>query len=420
MVLAHHLAREVGAHLAEVDRVVLVQDVGRQARHLRHRLDHLRGADHDRRLDLVPAGSRPVGRALEDVGDHAGRPGGAQVLLAIVQGRVARVRPDRDRGAVLQAVCYAPSELGELDFVEREQAHDLQVRAQGGAHLQRSAGPVGIGLRQDQQPAPGYGRPHLVQHRGRLARVRAAARQLLQVADAPRHLLADQQFGDGLADAALQLADVHLVGHQFGGRGLEHPPALVGEPPPEQAKEAGLAHPRAAGDQDRPVALSQHRRLGSVQDRAPGCGLDYDVVRFTRPEPAEAGQLGLVDPCRAPASQFPEQGGSIGMVDPLQEALDVIQLHARRLRQLAERRGVAQLGALLEVVAERLDQHGVVDPPLLGDCRRIAGRRTRVQAVQEAQTVVQGARGMGPELADAEIGQLLPIGATAQRLECRG
>jgi len=412
LVLSHHPRGEIGADGGKVDRRAVVEDVGGKAGHLRHGL-----GDQRRRHRLGMGGLGPLRRALEHVGDHARRLGRLQVLLAEGERRAPRGRRDDEAPSGLEGPGDRLGQVREFGVVERRERHQLQVHAQRGAHLQRPGRAGRIGLGQQHQPPGGDGRPDLVEHAGRLALVRAAAGQLLQIADAPDHALAGVEFGDGAADAALQLAEIDLPSHQFGGAGLEHPPAAPGQPGSEQAQKAGLAHPRPAGDQHRARRDAQHGLFDAGQLLRPRRGLDQQIIARLAPHPAEPGQPPLVQPRGAPGAQVGDQGRGEGVVDGRQEGLDLGRLDARPAEGVAEPGRVAQRLARAEVVAEALDQHAVVGPPVHGDGRRLAHRGPLGEAGQIPQHIVQAARRIGAQLSHDRGQHLLTVRPRPQRLE---
>ncbi len=105
------------------------------------------------------------------------------------------------------------------------------------------------------------------------------------------------------------------------------------------------------------------------------------------------------------------------MVDGRQQALDGVRLHARPGQTYAEHRWIAHRLARREVFAEALDQHGVTAPPLLGDGRRIAHGRARVERLEVPHHIVQRAGRIAAQLGDDRVEQALTVRALAQRLE---
>ena len=101
---------------------------------------------------------------------------------------------------------------------------------------------------------------------------------------------------DRIADAAFELADVHLAGHEVGAARLEHAPSLGRDTFRKQPQERRLADVGLAGDQQRAQRRLTQRRFGDREALAPVLRLDQQFeLALVAPEPADRRQDACVD-----------------------------------------------------------------------------------------------------------------------------
>lgn len=195
---------------------------------------------------------------------------------------------DLDARRLAQTLGEVQAEIEGLVRVERLHTRDLEGIAQGRAHAQEPRGGRGRRLRPHDEASGRDRRQDLIEDARRLPLMRAAHGDLQHVGDVPDEVLADAELLDRLLDAALELPEPLLTGHEVGTSGLEHAPAVALEPPRENAQERRLADACLPVDEEGAHRRLAHGRLRIVEGLGPGDGLDQDVVAFGRdPETAE-------------------------------------------------------------------------------------------------------------------------------------
>ena len=414
LVLADDAAREVVPDRAEIDALLVVEDRHRQPRELGQRDDDLV------RLDPFRAGlQRAVDRQLDEVEHGAREMRRAQVLPCRAERDGHAVRIDLQVGLVRQPPDPRLRQLRRLLRRLRLDAHGLQEAAQRGSQLQQARRARRRRLGPHDQPAGDDRGEDLVEHARRLSLMGAAARHQQDVRDVPDQLLGRGQLLDRALDAAFELAEPLLAGHQVGGAGLEHAPAFALEPLREEPQERRLAHAVLAADQQRSRGRLQRRGLGSHQGLPPQLGLDQQLRLLpVGPEAAEGGEKCAIDTGALDVVELPYQCRRMRVVDALEERPD---LRRRGGVGGAERgtkyRCVFQPLPLGEVVAEQPRHDQVVAPPILGTGHRISRRRPRLDGDEIGEREVDRPGVELLELRHDLAAALAAVGAAPQRGE---
>ena len=278
LVLADHPGAEVGPDLAEVDALLIVEDADRQAGQLRQGGDYVAG------LDVRTAAlARPVRREADQVDGGTGKIARTHVLARRAQRRVDRAWLELEARLAGQSLNQTLRQCRRALLVLRFEANDFQQAAQGRAELQEPRHVLGRNLGPHQEPPGLDGGKDLIENAGRLALVRAAARELQDVGNVPDQLLAHGRFFDGALNAALELAEPLLARHQIGAPCLENRPAAPRQPARQELQKRGLSDPGLPADDERTHRRQLGARLRSVQRLAPLVEVDQELIVLASP-----------------------------------------------------------------------------------------------------------------------------------------
>ena len=242
----------------EVDALLVVEDRDRQTGQLRQRLAARRAG-----AILAPFSAR-LAVSLSSWIAEPGKPAALRYWRAERDRHVGALRIDRRRrlAPTSGARRRAPATSVSASDCGSSRTTSKMLRS-AGRICSRRATLVGVAsVQTTSRPATMAGKD-LIEDAGALALMGAAARELQQIGDVPDELLGDGELVDRLADAALELAEPLLAGHEIGAARLEHAPALPRDPPGKQPQERGLAdQPLAAHQQrpDRPLLQGGRRR----------------------------------------------------------------------------------------------------------------------------------------------------------------